>query len=183
MRNQMVMDNIPMVNHVIKLHGCYHSEYDDMFQQGVETLIRAADKFDPKYGARFSTYAFTALRRAFVRMSKQDRVIRMPTHLPVDDEKVINKVLSYETWSNLRLPELMQAVLGKDVMEEKVTNKLLIEDALEVLNDNERTIIKAKYYDDKPLRELVKDFGISRQRLHFIEKTALKKMRDVLCEY
>lgn len=55
---------------------------EDYFQQGCLGLIRAAEKFDPQRGFRFSTYATWWIRQAMQRgMQNHARTIRLPVHV------------------------------------------------------------------------------------------------------
>ena len=66
---------------------------------------------------------------------------------------------------------------------ELLFRKKIFEQALEVLNDREKEIIKLRKLRDKPLKldELSKKFNISRERVRQIEEKALEKLqRQVL---
>jgi RNA polymerase sigma factor (sigma-70 family) len=55
---------------------------DDLFQEACLGLIRAAEKFDPRRGFRFSTYATPWLRQALARaVDNHSRTIRVPVHI------------------------------------------------------------------------------------------------------
>jgi RNA polymerase primary sigma factor len=55
---------------------------DDLFQEACLGLIRAAQKFDPRRGFKFSTYATWWLRQALARaVDAHSRTIRVPVHI------------------------------------------------------------------------------------------------------
>lgn len=59
-RNQLVLDNQNLIHYVLTKY-CritpLSPNYEDLFQTGVEGLIKAIDRFDPDRGFKLSTYA------------------------------------------------------------------------------------------------------------------------------
>ena len=57
----LVSDNLNLVHHFAKSYRIKHrlnrDEYHDLTQEGTLGLIRAAEKYDPERGVRFSTYS------------------------------------------------------------------------------------------------------------------------------
>jgi RNA polymerase primary sigma factor len=57
-------------------------EFDDLFQAGCVGLLRAADKFDPGFGYKFSTYATWWILQSINRSIANDsRTIDVPVHI------------------------------------------------------------------------------------------------------
>jgi len=65
LREKLVLRSVPLVHFILGRMGVTQdigSDYEDMAHQGLLGLIEAVDRFDPKFGARFSTYASLRIR-------------------------------------------------------------------------------------------------------------------------
>jgi RNA polymerase sigma factor (sigma-70 family) len=82
-RDRLVCHNLRLVGHVWGRHRQslpIHEEMTaDALQEAAMSLLRAAEKYDPSRGYRFSTYASFWVRKGFSEIEKhQKRLIRFP---------------------------------------------------------------------------------------------------------
>ena len=61
--------------------------------------------------------------------------------------------------------------------EEMITNKLLIKELIEELNDREKEIILLRYYKEKTQSQIAKILGITQVQVSRIEKKILQNMK------
>lgn len=64
-REEIILQNIPLVRHVLKrlaIPTLTDDTYHDLMSQGILGLIDAVDRFEPRRGWRFSTYATLRIR-------------------------------------------------------------------------------------------------------------------------
>lgn len=83
-RNRMVSANMRLVVAVAKKVKTtqVHMTIQDMIQEGAIGLTRAAEKFEPGRGYKFSTYAYWWIRQGIVRAGEyQERAIRVPVNV------------------------------------------------------------------------------------------------------
>jgi RNA polymerase primary sigma factor len=89
--SDLVLANLRLVVSIAKL-GIYRSsglEFADVIQHGNLGLMRAADKFDPTLGYKFSTYATWWIRQSIDRgIANESRTIRHPVHFIEDMRRV-----------------------------------------------------------------------------------------------
>lgn len=95
-RNQFVSANIRLVYHVARRHMDRGMNLEDMVQEGILGLLRAALKFDPDVGVRFSTYSFWWIKQAIRQaIGKQRSLIRYPTHVTDQVNRVYGVIQDY----------------------------------------------------------------------------------------
>lgn len=82
-RETMIMANLRLVLHIAKPYvGLSDLSLDDLFQEGVIGLMRAADKYDHTLGYKFSTYAKWWIRQSITRsLADRGATIRLPLHV------------------------------------------------------------------------------------------------------
>lgn len=105
-KNKLVTSNLRMVQSVVNtyIRNGLTAQYNagDMMQDGIMALIRAAEKFEPDRGWKFSTYAMYWVRSSVKRSQIfQSRVITVPQRLYENHKRLI------------RLEKEMTAELGR----------------------------------------------------------------------
>lgn len=81
-RRILIVSNLRLVVSVAKKYLYFGLPLLDLIEEGNLGLMRAADRFDPKRGCKFSTYATWWIRQAVTRaLSNQGRTIRIPVYI------------------------------------------------------------------------------------------------------
>lgn len=150
-RNDLVTHNLRLVYSISRKYIGKGMEPQDLFQEGSLGLMKAAEKFDPDKGFKFSTYATYWIKQAISRaLAEQNRVIRIPSHIN-DLASKIRQVSSELTQTLHRTPRVSEIAAAMELPVAKVKE---IQDALK---DTLSLDVSVGEDDDATMGDLIAD--------------------------
>lgn len=163
-RNALVSSNVRLVVSIAKKFSSTSVTMEELLSDGIETLIRAVEKFDYTRGFRFSTYATLAIRRALYR-SIANRKNERERQVDIEWEDMVVDPSGPGSIPDARWEQLqsrLSVILGRlDPREMRIVQRRF---GLE--GDNAVT-----------LQEIADDMGICKERVRQIERRAITKLR------
>lgn len=123
----LVVHNLRLVVSIAKRYQGKGLPFLDLIQEGNAGLMKAAEKYDPALGFRFSTYATHWIKQSLSRaMMNQTRNIRIPAHM-VSEINQMKKVIAWYEKENNEEPtiEEIAEMLKKTVEEVQELQEIL----------------------------------------------------------
>lgn len=123
-RKDMIRANLRLVINIAKRYMYLGIPLLDLIEEGNLGLMKAVDKFDPRKGYRFSTYAAWWIKQGITRsISEQGKVIRVPVYM--------NELIA--KWKKTK--ERLSQKLNRPPSDEEVAKKLkLAKEKVEQIN-------------------------------------------------
>jgi RNA polymerase sigma factor (sigma-70 family) len=112
-KKRMVQSNMRLVVSIARKYSNVGVSLQDLVQEGSLGLSRAAEKFEPKKGFKFSTYASWWIQQAVYRsIAYHSRTIRLPVHI----HSLLSRVR--------KVKQALQGELGRAPTNEEIAEKL-----------------------------------------------------------
>ena len=172
---------------------------DDFEQEGFFAIQHAAQTYDPAQGA-FTTWLTAAMQRQIQRtltngharnVTGEDGKQHTTSADPLNHCTSLDVPLDDEDGGSATLGDLQEdpaAAAELDAVEDEVFREQLhsaMEEALAKLTDREADVLRRRYYQQQPLREVGAAYDVSASRAQQIERTALHKLgrNPALCRF
>ena len=168
-RHQLIVGHLPLVLNVARRFAAYTTDLTELVEEGNLALVRSADGFEPG-DYEFSTYAFTAIRRAIIGVLRHERRFR---------------ALSLDQTAQDGVSSLKDDLLSRDSStpaEVAEHNELLaqVQEARETLNEREKEAMHLRVTEALSLTEAAQKMGITKQGVKDLQERALRKLRRLL---
>ena len=137
-RDRMISANMRLVVAVVKRVKTtqVHMSVQDLMQEGAIGLARAAEKFEPGRGYKFSTYAYWWIRQGIVRAGEyQEKAIRVPANV----QKTAKQIADTKARLSAKLgrePTILQIASEMEEKPERIKRILLLDVAAISLDCN-----------------------------------------------
>ena len=202
---QIVAENTGLVKSVaLRLSHIYGEDAEDLIQIGYIGLIKAARRFEPERGLKFSTYAVPLITGEIKSQIRDHGAIKVSRSLKAE-AAAVRRAENDFTAANGRSPRLSELAAAAGLTEDKVELALRAADAMTTIEEyekidisssdedlnvtkidiaaaisslapKERQVIVMRYYKDMTQTQVAKALGISQVQVCRIEKRALKCM-------
>ena len=199
-RDTLAEENMGLVWSMVRRFANRGVEMEDLCQIGSIGLLKAIDKFDPSFEVCFSTYAVPMIAGEIRRFLRSEGVRerlerengRDPTlaeiagELDVTVEEIVEAMESGAEVESLQKTiyqgenhdiSLMDRIPEKENGQEKLLNRIFLEELLGRLPAKERQLIYMRYFQDMTQAQIAGKLGISQVQVSRMEKKILRQMR------
>lgn len=189
---RMVEEHLPQVRRLARTFRGLRVSTEDLAAEGVLGLFEAASRFDPGHGVKFSTYAsWWILKRMREAMAANTSIVRVPRHrrddgVPRPSIRDVSLEEPARFGSTLSLHDVLAetSVPLPDEHLVREDGRLRVERLLRALPPRHREVLERRFGLDgrlaEPLATLALEFGLSRERIHQIEREAIERLRRLL---
>ena len=171
--DDLVKKNIRLVRKVAAKYVYCGIEYDDLIQEGILGLVKAAEKFDRESGHKFSTYAVWWIRQTIVRAIPNSYFVRLPVH-------VYDKQVAYKRYILEHIKKYGRQPSFKEIAEQCGDK---VERVEMILKEQRYISLDSKFESDQEMHNVIADESIESQEKvlsNMEKKNIVKKLFSCL---
>ncbi len=180
-KNKLIEHNLRLVAHIAKKYASNVRDSEDLISLGTIGLIKGINSYNSSKGTRLVTYAARCIENEILMLMRSSKKTQNEVSLndPIGTDKEGNQIL-------------LMDIIGtdeEDVIKEidnKAKIKKLYHNIKYLLDNREREIIRMRYglYNGKEMTqsEVAEIMDISRSYVSRIEKKAISKLKDGICD-
>lgn len=176
-RDLLILSNIAFAIYYSKKFTGYHLEEDDLIQESIAGLIRAADKFVPEKGCRFTTYAKFWIQNEIQSAARKSPKVSVFTFSSFSDDEDFDEDEFFSAFSDNSF-----ANVEDDYIDSEISAR--VRKSVTSLGKKEADIIARHFGFDnaepESLSEIAESYGLTKARIHQIEKSAFCTLRKNL---
>lgn len=192
-KEQLVRGNLRLAAAWSRRYSTRGLDADDLFQEAVFGLIRAAETFNPDiFGTRFSTYATRAIRIAISKSIREtSNFIRVPAYLlgQVGNVDQLSKEQAFcvaaasralrcldQSWDMEGSFDTASHEHPPDKQLADAEMLLKVRQAIDTLPERDQMVVRFRYFSNKTLAVTGRQLGISDERVRQLELEAIAKL-------
>ena len=204
---KLIREHTGLVKSVpLRLSYACDEELDDIIQIGYIGLIKAARRFEPERGLKFSTYAVPMIAgeirsqlrdRGTVKVSRSLKsdaaAVRRAESDFISRKGISPKLSELSEMTGLSRERVSEALMAADAMknfedyekadlwtdnEDINITRIDLKKSVSELEPRQRQVILLRYYRDLTQQQVADIMGLSQVQIHRIEKNTLKELAE-----
>ena len=190
----------------LRLSYAFNEELDDLIQIGYIGLLKAARRFEPERGLKFSTYAVPMISGEIRSQLRDKGAVKVSRSLKSDaaavrraesdfiaTKGVSPKLSDLSELTGLSRERVSEALMAADAMknfedyesadlwtdnEDSNITRMDLKKSVSELKPRQRQVIILRYYRDLTQQQVADIMGLSQVQIHRIEKNTLKELAE-----
>ena len=201
-KNKLADKNMGLVHACCKRFSGKGIEYEELFASGCLGLAKAINNFDESRNLQFSTYAFPVIMGEIKRLFRDGGAVRVSRTLKELSLAIsrLNNESKLKNGRELTVSEIIDALnstrvplsltaeydsegnpqldVPTDDIQDEISERLSLEQAVKSLCETDRKIIQLRYYRSKTQTQTAKILSMTQVQISRREKKILTAIRD-----
>lgn len=175
-REELIKSNLTMVVCLVKRYSYNNNQFDDAIAAGNQGLIEAVNSYKP--GNNFKSWAHTHIKnRIFEFINKHTSTVFTPPNRPGYTYDKIKTEFYANEYDIEEKYKLTDDDGDEDMDDEKLLQLKMLQKGIEILTDEEKSVLILKYYENYSNKEIEIELNMSKQDIKNTLKRSINKIK------